>query len=160
MNKCLFLVCLALSFVFQVQAREQISKESKREVREVLEMNEKLHLAFFNQDSEGVHKYSEKMASRIEKMEDQSLKSLLEFSMKQLRTLPNLVDIKEKHQVYHRVSLALIHIINSYDLGEGYNVYSCPMVRKKWVQNSTELARVHNPYAPEMKHCGTQDTHF
>jgi hypothetical protein len=45
-------------------------------------------------------------------------------------------------------------------VGEGYNEYTCPMVKKKWVQNSKKRARVHNPYAPEMPHCGGQVTEY
>lgn len=42
--------------------------------------------------------------------------------------------------------MALIHIINTYDVGENYNAYSCPMTNKKWVQNSKKLNMVSNPY--------------
>lgn len=54
--------------------------------------------------------------------------------------------------------MALIHIVNKYDLGSKYNAYSCPMVKKKWLQNSDKMAKVHNPYAAGMPHCGSQDT--
>ena len=49
-------------------------------------------------------------------------------------------------------------VVNTYDVGKKYNAYSCPMVKKKWVQNSKKMAKVHNPYAPNMPHCGSKDT--
>ena len=59
---------------------------------------------------------------------------------------------------YHIVSSALIFVINKYDLGSEYNAYSCPMVKKKWIQNSKKMTKVHNPYAAGMPHCGSQDS--
>jgi hypothetical protein len=67
---------------------------------------------------------------------------------------------EENNQNYHLVSMALIYIVNTYDVGPKYNAYSCPMVKKKWLQNSKKLAKIHNPYAPHMPHCGSQDTNF
>ena len=57
------------------------------------------------------------------------------------------------------VSKALVHIVRTYDVGK-YNAYSCPMVKKVWVQNSAKQDGVQNPYAPEMPACGTKDTSF
>ena len=58
------------------------------------------------------------------------------------------------------VSSALAHVLSKYDLGSDYNVYYCPMVRKKWIQNSTKHAGVKNPYAPEMPNCGRKESSF
>ena len=66
----------------------------------------------------------------------------------------------KNNQNYHLTSMALIHIVNTYDVGNEYNAYSCPMVKKKWLQNSKKMAKVHNPYAPNMPHCGGQDSNF
>jgi hypothetical protein len=93
-------------------------------------------------------------------IENGETKKLLKFSIEKLGELKSDTERETNNQNYHLVSMALIHLVNTYDLGDAYNAYSCPMVKKKWVQNSKKMARVHNPYAPGMPHCGTQDSEY
>ena len=84
---------------------------------------------------------------------------LLTFSKTKLDQIKASNDREDNNQNYHLVSMALIHVVKEYDVGSKYNAYSCPMVKKKWLQNSKKISKVHNPYAPEMPHCGSQDSH-
>ena len=96
----------------------------------------------------------------IGKVSHSEISKLLVYSVKKLEEITASSNRKSNNQAYHLVSMALIHIVSTYDVGDVYNAYSCPMVKKKWIQNSKKLPKVHNPYAPNMPHCGSQHTKF
>ena len=102
---------------------------------------------------------AKKLQNSIGKVKNEEIKKLLSFSQKKLSEIKSDRDRKENNQTYHLVSMALIHIMNKYDVGDKYNAYSCPMVKKKWIQNSKKTSKVHNPYMAGMPHCGSQDSH-
>lgn len=140
--------------------RLALNKSSKDSLIAVLEANEKLHAAFFEYNGKTVEKNAHDLKVAIENIKDKEISKLLVFSKEKLNEIKANVDRKKNNQNYHLVSMALIYIVNKFDVGEKYNAYSCPMVKKKWLQNSQKMSKVHNPYAPEMPHCGTQDSHY
>ena len=91
-------------------------------------------------------------------IENAEIKKHLKFSIGKLDQLKSATERETNNQNYHLDSMDLVQLVDTYALGDAYNAYSCPMVKKKWVQNSKKMARVHNPYAPGMPHCGTQDS--
>ncbi|MBK26984.1 MAG: hypothetical protein CME70_23475 [Halobacteriovorax sp.] len=139
--------------------RKTLDDKTKAQVVKALEANEKLHSSFFKYDGKKVELSARELKMALEKVSDPELSKLLTFSKKKLGEIKGTNDRKDNNQSYHLVSMALIHVVNKYDVGKKYNAYSCPMVKKKWVQNSKTMAKVHNPYAPEMPHCGQQDSH-
>ncbi|MCF8060019.1 MAG: hypothetical protein K9K67_12030 [Bacteriovoracaceae bacterium] len=164
--KSFLLIMLSLSFFVQSsfaeesKTRKKISETTKNQVIAVLKANESLHASFFDYKGDTVEKAAKDLKSKMSAVEDKEISKLLKFSITKLDDLKKDSEREQNNQDYHLVSMALIHLVNTYDIGEGYNAYSCPMVKKKWVQNSKLKARVHNPYAPEMPHCGTQDTEY
>lgn len=130
----------------------------KKEVLEVLKANEELHASFVDYDGEKVEAASKKVVKAIEAVNDKEIKKLLAFSKGKLAEIKVKRDRKDNNQSYHQFSMAVIHIVNTYDVGKEYNAYSCPMVKKKWVQNTSKDKKVNNPYASGMPHCGNQDT--
>lgn len=140
--------------------RKELSETIKKEVRAMLEANEGLHASFFEYDGEKIEKNAKKLSAKIDDISDDSIRQILKFSQEQLAKMSAESEREKNDQKYHVVSMALIHLVNTYNVGEGYNAYSCPMVEKKWVQNSKKMDRVHNPFHPGMKHCGTKDTKF
>lgn len=140
--------------------RKSLTEESKKNLIAVMKANEDLHGAFFKYDGKKIEKSAIKLKSKIEALKDTEISKLLKFSVTKLGEITSSNDRDANNNAYHIVSSALIHIINKYDLGSQYNAYSCPMVRKKWVQNSKKMEEVHNPYAPNMPHCGGQDTEY
>lgn len=140
--------------------RVQLSKESKSSLIKVLKANEALHLSFFTYDSNLVEKNAKILNDAISEVKDKEIIKLLAFSKKKLSQIKSTSDREANNKNYNIVSMALIYIINKYDVGSQYNAYSCSMVKKKWVQNSEKIAKVHNPYAPEMPHCGSKDTAY
>ena len=140
--------------------RKKLDEKTKEAVLSVLKVNEELHASFFKYDGKEVEKSAKKLKSEIDKIKDKEISKLLSFSQKSLAEIKVSKDRKQNNKTYNLVSMALIHVMNTYDLGSKYNAYSCPMVKKKWVQNSKKMARVHNPYAPEMPHCGSKDSNY
>ena len=138
--------------------RKSLSEAAKKSVVLALEANEALHSSFFKYDAKAVESNAMKLKKAIDAIEDKEVAKLLNFSKGKLKEIKASSDREANNKNYHLVSMALIHIVNKYDVGSKYNAYSCPMVKKKWVQNSSKMAKVHNPYAPNMPHCGSQDT--
>lgn len=139
--------------------RKELTEAVRKSVVSVLEANDSLHSAFFKYDAKAVEAKAKALSSAIDSIEDDEISKLLKFSKSKLLEIKESSDRESNNKNYHLVSMALIHIVNKYDVGAKYNAYSCPMVKKKWVQNSAKMAKVHNPYAPNMPHCGSQDTH-
>lgn len=161
-NLTLLIVCLLLGFTGFAKERKAVSESLKGELTEVFKTNEQLHQAFFNYEKQKseIPKIANQLQNSIEKISDPEIKKLLKFSQEKLKEMTADSSKSENNQRYHLVSMALIHILDSYNLGSSYNAYSCPMVKKKWIQNSKKMAKVHNPYAPEMPHCGSQDSKY
>ncbi len=161
-NLSLLIACLLLGFTGFAKDRKAVSESLKGELIEVLKKNEQLHQAFFDYEEQKskIPKIANQLRNSIEKISDPEIKNLLNFSQEKLKEMTADSSKSENNQRYHLVSMALIHILDSYNLGSSYNAYSCPMVKKKWIQNSKKMAKVHNPYAPEMPHCGSQDSKY
>jgi len=140
--------------------RNKLDDKTKKELINVLETNEQLFNAFYEYDSKKVEESAMKLKDSIGKIDNQEISKLLSFSIKKLEEMKSSSSREDNDQAYHLVSMALIHIVNTYDVGDIYNAYSCPMVKKKWIQNSKKMADVNNPYAPDMPNCGSKDTSF
>lgn len=142
------------------EGRKALTEATQKTLGLVLSANEKLHAAFFSYDAKLIEENALKLKSAIDGIKNEEISKLLHFSKNKLLEIKASSEREANNQNYHLVSMALIYIVNKYDVGSGYNAYSCPMVKKKWLQNSKVMAKVHNPYAPSMPHCGTQDTNY
>jgi hypothetical protein len=140
--------------------RVKLDSTTVKDLHAVLKANEGLHWSFFKYDGAQAEAAAKELKKKITKIGDSKIANLLSFSGKKLDEIKASNSRDKNNQLYHLVSMALIHIVNKYDVGNRYNAYSCPMVKKQWVQNSSKIARVHNPYAPSMPHCGGQDTNY
>ncbi len=158
----LFLIVSSLSmssFAKKVE-RKKLSEQTRKNVVAMLEANEALHGAFFKYDGKNVESKAEALKQKIANIKDKEVSKLLKFSHSKLSEIKATNKREENNQNYHLISMALIYIVNTYDVGSKYNAYSCPMIKKKWVQNSKKMNKVHNPYAPEMPHCGSKDSQY
>lgn len=140
--------------------RKVVDEKSKKAVLDVLKSNEELHKAFFKYDGKKAEEKAGKLKSAIEKIGNKEISKLLEFSKSKLDMIKATNEREANNQNYHLVSSALIHVVNTFDLGSEYNAYSCPMVKKKWIQNTTKSAEVENPYAANMPSCGSKDSEY
>ena len=141
-------------------ARSKLESKAKAQLIQIYEENEKLHSAFFNYNAGLVEKYSSSLRDLLLKIENKKIKKVFKRSLKQLEKIKSSNEKEKNYHLYSLVSKKLVEVLMEYDLGGTYNAYSCPMVRKVWVQNSTKMDKVHNPYASYMPHCGEKDTSF
>jgi hypothetical protein len=137
--------------------KKSLSATEKKKLEAVYAANEELHKAFFKYDAKTVETKAQALAEAVAKIEDKELSKLLSFSQKKLKDITASKSREDNNKSYHTVSMALIHVLKKFDVGSTYAAYSCPMVKKKWVQNTKKMAKVHNPYAPEMPHCGAKE---
>jgi hypothetical protein len=138
--------------------RKALTEEEKSQIIKVLKANEALHAAFFKYEASKVEAAATSLNTNIEGLSNKEISKLLKYSQSLLMKIKASSEREENNKNYHLVSMALIHIVNTYDIGDEYNSYSCPMVKKKWVQNTKESDQVNNPYAPNMPHCGRKDS--
>jgi len=154
---------IALTLLFSLSsfaARIKLSKVDQKSVISVLKANEDLHAAFFTYKASVVESAALKVKSAIKKVKNKKIKmELLRPSMK-LSLIKSSESREKNNEAYAQASVSFVRLVNTYDVGKEYNAYSCPMVKKKWVQNSKKMRRTHNPYAPEMPHCGGRDTDY
>ena len=153
-------LCFLLILSQGVMARRSLPAKIKMQIIAVLEGHEELHRAFFTYDKKKINSAAESLRMLARKVGVAPLKRPMILLVKDLVVLKDAKSREENNEAYHKVSLKLVDIIKKYDVGAHYNIYSCPMVKKKWVQNSSKRKRVHNPYAPEMPHCGQRDTDY
>lgn len=140
------------------KSRASLDDSSQKEILNILTINEDLHKAFFDYDAKKVEQEATRMKLAIDKLSNAEIAKLLKFSSSKLASIKSTSSREDNNQNYHLVSMALIHIISKYNTGADYSAYSCPMVKKKWIQNSKKMAKVHNPYAPKMPDCGSKDS--
>ncbi|MDC1173935.1 hypothetical protein OAT67_00955 [Bacteriovoracaceae bacterium] len=156
-----FILTLTLLFnsaLFASGSRATLESETKNQLIEVFKENEKLHAAFFNYDAKKINMIATSLNKKMKLVKKNEVSKLLKQAIVNAEKISKTSDRKKNNDYYADLSIALIYILNKYDLGREYNSYSCPMVKKKWVQNSKKKQKVHNPYAPEMPHCGRQDS--
>lgn len=153
-------IIIFLTFNIYAKVRKTIDNKSKREIIHVLEVNEKLFGAFYDYDGNKIEKSALKLKDAIGQISNPEISKLLTFSVTKLEQLKKTSSREENNQNYHLISMALIYIVATYDIGDVYNAYSCPMVKKKWIQNTKKMEMIHNPYAPQMPQCGEQDTKY
>lgn len=156
---CLSFFCLDPSFAVE-DKRKEVSQKFKESVLLILEENEKLHSSMFDYNKVTLKKSVETFKKKAMRIKDKKVEKLLKPALKASSELLTNKTKAEDNESYHRLSLSLVRIVESYQIGSTYNIYYCPMVKKRWVQNSKKMRKVHNPYAPEMPHCGGQITEF
>ena len=142
------------------KARKSLEAATKEQFLEALKVNESLHGAFFTYNAKDVDQYAKKLKSALSKIKNEDLLKLLKGTDKYLEKLTAEESQKNNNHMYNLVSRKLLTVLHTYNLGSTYNAYSCPMVQKYWIQNSTKMDKVHNPYASYMPHCGTKDSKY
>jgi hypothetical protein len=138
--------------------RKILKDSTKKEVVGILEANEVLHNSFFNYNSKKVEEAANNLKVKIDSVSNPKISKLLTFSKNKLKEIKSSNSREDNNQIYHLVSMALIYIVNTYNVGKKYNAYSCPHVEKKWLQNTDKLTKIHNPYVKGMPHCGSKNT--
>lgn len=155
------IILLSLVCISNVAAdRRKLPSKTKEQMLEVLKKHEGLHMAFFNYDQAKIKEQASILSAQVRKVGVSQVKKYLTKMYKELDDLQAATNKKDSYKLYDSISQKFVKIVSIFNTGKDYNIYSCPMVKKKWIQNTTKLRRVHNPFAPEMPHCGQRDTDY
>lgn len=152
-------ICLLGLFTTSLWAGDRIKLEgaAQKELQTLLTANDKLHQSFFHYDAKKATANAKKVAKLITQLKNSKIRKLLSFSVKKLEMISATHTKKENNKLMNTYWMALSHVIKMYDVGEGYNEFYCPMVKKFWVEKSKD---VHNPYSAMMPSCGDRKTNF
>jgi len=145
----------------QTVSRQILSETEKKELLNVLKANEDLHNSFYKRNYKRSEQAAKNVINAIDKISNPQIQNKLKFTQKKLAQISSSKSKKENNQNYHLISMALMHLVNTYDLGSTYNGYYCSMEKKKWIQNSKKQMKVQNPFASDtMPACGAMITHY
>lgn len=140
--------------------RVSLDTKTKQKLISIFKHNEKLHGSFFKYEADKIESLSLEMHDLISKLENKKITEELSAASKKLLLIKKENKRKVNDENYHLLTKALAGVVKKYDLGSTYNIYYCPMLRMKWVQNSKVMPLVHNPFAPEMPHCGGKRSEY
>ncbi len=135
----------------------KVNDKNKEIIYNALQAYDQLHFAYFEYDKDEVVKkakvLSEKLALiKIEMVKDKLEKDNVQKLISAIKT-ENSRSIN--NSLLDNISKRLNDIIiTKIDLDGRYGLFYCPMVKKYWLQNVKKMTKVHNPYAPDMPHCG------
>ncbi|MCM2348733.1 MAG: hypothetical protein NDI69_01850 [Bacteriovoracaceae bacterium] len=138
-------------------ARKALSSQDKTWVQSVLNKNDELFNAFLKKDNALIEKKAKELSSVVSK--SSSFKEIGAQAQK-LNLIKASSSRESNMAAYESFLNPLIKLVQTYDVGSKFNIFSCPMVNKSWIQNTDVNKDVRNVYAMEMLECGTQDTKF
>jgi hypothetical protein len=150
--KLLFKILLSLTFIFSASANNDTLV-----FEEALQSYEKAHNAFFKDDLEAAKKEAKAILNSLSKLEGEKVKKTLAFTQKKLEALQSESQLEEAHKAFNVISQGLLVVLEKQIPVKKYARYYCPMVKKYWIQNTSESEKVMNPYAAKsMPHCGAK----
>jgi len=168
--KIIIFTLLLISFGLQAQhtheasdkmsvQRKTLTAKELSGVKPILDKNDELFNAFLKEDNSLIEKKSQELSSLVKKSDLAALKGVKEQA-KKLDSIKGSQKRDKNLEAYESFVNPLIKFVQTYDVGSKFNVFSCPMVEKSWIQNTDVNKGVKNVYAMEMLECGTQDTKF
>lgn len=170
----LFILLLALSS-FQVLAqdhhhghahhaqksaqRKSLAEKDKKFLTDALKINDQLFNALLAKDTKLIEKKSQEISDLFQGNKEAIYKELTSQAGN-LKKIKSSTKQEDALKAYEEFLKPLIKVVQEYDIENSYNVFSCPMVKKSWIQDVRVNKGVKNVFAPYMLECGTQDTHF
>ena len=149
-----------LTVQIQANNRQMLPQADKEALLSALQVNEKMHQAFLKYDAQAAQTTAMEFERAIKAIKNQEISQQLTPINTHIAGIKAQNDRKTNNNNYHQVSLVLAGLLAKYDLGSDYHAYYCPMVKKKWIQNSKKMSKVHNPYAPKMVNCGMKESKY
>jgi hypothetical protein len=132
--------------------RAALQEKDKKEVRNVLAKNDLLFNAFLKKDKSLI----EQEARELQKTLAGTNSKILE----QVRKGSSALQKEVSMEAYEAFLNPMIQVVQKYDVGRDFNVFSCPMVNKSWIQDVRVNKGVKNVYAMEMLECGEQESKY
>lgn len=139
--------------------RKALNEKDKKIISDALTINDQLFNALLAKDAKLIEKKSQEISALFQGNKDAIFKELAPKAS-HLKTIKGSTKQEDALKAYEEFLKPLIKVVQEYDLESSYNVFSCPMVKKSWIQDVRVNKGVKNVFAPYMLECGTQDTHF
>lgn len=157
----IFLLTVLLSFSAMAgdASRKNLEPAEAKEVAEVLVKNDELFNAFLKKDAGLVQKKAAELHTLISKADASAFKEVKKDS-DSLKKITSEAGNESNLKSYEPFLNSLIKVVKTYQVPGRFNIFSCPMVNKSWIQDTNVNKEVRNVYAMEMLECGTQDTKF
>ena len=139
--------------------RQSLSSKDKSVLSEILAKNDLLFNSFLKKDKDLIEKYAKELSALVSTA-DSSIVKQVKAKASSLNNIKSSNKNEDNLNAYESFLNPLITLVQQYDVGGKYNVFSCPMVKKSWIQDLKTNKDVKNVYAMDMLECGSQDTHF
>ena len=136
---------------------KSLDEDTKKQFAEVMEAYDTLHQSFFKYDKAKVQADAKRLHDLIKEIKHPEISKILKYSSDKLPGINASKDREANNQIYHTVSMSLVHVLRTFDTGLGHEPFYCPMVKMKWIQNPNKINGVQNPYASDMPQCGGKD---
>lgn len=139
--------------------RKSLQSNDKALLTEILAKNDSLFNAFLKKDNALIEKSAKELASLAVKSDSTIMKEL-KAKVYSLEGIKSSNKNEDNLKAYEAFLNPLVAIVQQYEVAGKYNVFSCPMVKKSWIQDTKINKDVKNVYAMDMLECGSQDTHY
>lgn len=139
--------------------RKSLATQDKVEAVEVLAKNDLLFNAFLKKDAAAIEKHAKELQKLVSAKKSPLLKEVKAQAGK-LNSIKASNSNETNLTAYEAFLNPLIKVVQEHEVDTRYNVFSCPMVKKSWLQDVKVNKGVKNVYAMEMLECGSQDTHY
>ena len=145
--------------ITDVSSRRTISADDKAAMISVLTKNDSLFNSFLKRDKAQIEKNASELLTFVKNSQSPLLVGVKK-DLDPLSSIKSSKTMEENVSAYGKFLVPLITVVQSYDVGGKFNVFTCPMVKKSWIQNIEVNKEVKNVYAMDMLECGSQDTHY
>lgn len=139
--------------------RQPISSKDKSILSEILAKNDLLFNSFLKEDKDLTEKYAKELSVLVTTADSLIIKEV-KAEVSSLSKIKSSIKNEKNLESYELFLKPLISLVQKFDVGAKYNVFTCPMVKKSWLQDVRVNKEVKNVFASYMLECGNQDTHF
>lgn len=143
----------------QVLKRKVLEPKAQKELDGVLRENDILFNALLKKDAPAIEKAATQLSALVTKSAGAVMKDV-KAQVKNLIAMKAPVKHEDKLISYEKFLNPLISVVKDHQAGKKFNIFTCPMVKKSWIQDTEVNKDVRNVYAMEMLECGTQDTRY
>ncbi|MBI2521867.1 MAG: DUF3347 domain-containing protein [Bdellovibrio sp.] len=130
------------------------SPEIEKYLNDVLKANDAVHSAFIKSDDKELKSVWDTFEKALSGPRPDELKDFVTESKSAASKLVNATKFDEKRKLYGDVMKPIALMLQKYGPIASYKVFTCPMVKKDWIQDIKVVPQVQNPYDPKMVKCG------
>ncbi len=140
--------------LFSMSSYGATSPEIQKYLANVLKANDAVHSVFIKNDEQGFKMVWDGFEKALSQTRPDELKELITESKSASSKLMTATSLDEKRKLYGDVVKPIVLLLQKYGPIESYKVFTCPMVKKDWIQDIKVVSQVQNPYDPKMLKCG------